>query len=132
MADEEAAPRTGSDRSSAAAWWPDGAADRSPWWPPALWWPSASCAPARRPAGAAVAFVAVAAGVGIATWPVGGRTAEQWAPDAARHVDALRRQRKVRRREPFATLRFLDIDLARDGPTPVSRLAGTPPDRVAR
>jgi hypothetical protein len=64
-------------------------------------------------AGAVVAFVAVAAGVVTATWPVGGRTAEEWAPDAARHVDTLRRQRRVRGREPFATLRFLHVDLTR-------------------
>ena len=56
------------------------------------------------PAGAFMAFLAVAAGVGTATWPVGGRTAEQWAPDAARHVDTLRRQRRMPRRAPFATL----------------------------
>jgi hypothetical protein len=67
------------------------------------------------PAGAVIAFVAVAAGVIVATWPVAGRTAEQWAPEAARHVDALRRQRKMGRRQPFATLRLLDIDLTRAG-----------------
>src|SRR6202167_2754370 len=64
------------------------------------------------PAGAAVAFVAVAAGVVTATWPLGGRTAEQWVPDAVRHVDALRRQRKVPGRTPFASLRFLDVAMA--------------------
>ena len=69
-------------------------------------------------AGAALAFVAVAAGVVVATWPVAGRTAEQWVPDAARHLEALRRQRKIRRRQPFATLRFLDVDLAATGPVP--------------
>jgi Putative type VII ESX secretion system translocon, EccE len=68
--------------------------------------------------GAALAFTAVVAGVAVATWPLAGRTAEQWAPDAARHVEALRRQRKLSRRHPFATLRFLDIDLARAGTTP--------------
>ena len=66
-------------------------------------------------AGAALAFVVVAAGVTVATWPVAGRTAEQWAPDAVRHLDALLRQKKLRRRQPFATLRFLDIDLAGTG-----------------
>jgi hypothetical protein len=72
------------------------------------------------PVGVAVAFVAVAGAVGIATWPIGGRTVEEWAPDAARHVDTLRRRRKVRRRQPFATLRFLHVDLARM-PTPSVR-----------
>jgi len=78
-------------------------------------------------AGAAVAFLAVAVGVGTATWPVGGRTTEEWAPDAARHVDAVLRQRRVRRREPFATLRFLEIDLTRAGAVPAPRRAGAPP-----
>ncbi len=64
-------------------------------------------------AGVAGAFLAVAAGVVAATWPVAGRTAEEWAPDAARHVDTIRRQKKVSRRQPFATLRFLHVDLGR-------------------
>jgi hypothetical protein len=63
------------------------------------------------PAGAAVAFLAVAFGVAVATWPVGGRTAEEWAPDAVRHVEAIGRQRRLRRRQPFASLRFLHVDL---------------------
>jgi hypothetical protein len=73
-------------------------------------------------AGVAAAFVAVAAGVVTATWPFAGRTAEQWAPEAARHVDVLRRRHKVRRREPFATLRVLDIDMtpASSAPAPPS------------
>jgi hypothetical protein len=78
------------------------------------------------PAGVAVAFVAVVAGVAAATWPFAGRTAEEWAPDAARHIDALRRQRKMRRRAPFATLRLIDIDLARTAtavPVPLRRSA---------
>ncbi len=66
-------------------------------------------------AGAAVAFVAVAAGVMVATWPVAGRTAEQWAPDAVRHVGTLLRQKKLTGRQPFAALRFLDIDLTGTG-----------------
>jgi len=68
------------------------------------------------PAGAAVAFLAVALGVATATWPVGGRTAEQWAPDAARHVDTVRHRRRLRRREPFATVRVLGIDLGATSP----------------
>jgi hypothetical protein len=72
-------------------------------------------------AGAALAFVSVAAGVAIATWPVSGRTVEQWAPEAARHVDTLRRQRKVGRHEPFATLRLLAIDVSPLSTTPVRR-----------
>ena len=38
------------------------------------------------PVGAVVAVAALAIGVGVATWPIGGRTAEEWAPDAFRHV----------------------------------------------
>ena len=36
--------------------------------------------------GLVVALAVVALGVGIATWPVAGRTAEEWAPDAVRHA----------------------------------------------
>lgn len=64
------------------------------------------------PIGVAGAFVAVAAGVVTATWPVAGRTVEQWAPEAARHLDALRHRRKIRRRQPFATVCVLDVDMA--------------------
>jgi hypothetical protein len=39
-----------------------------------------------------VALVALAIGVGVATWPIAGRTAEQWAPDAFRHVTTLGRR----------------------------------------
>jgi hypothetical protein len=60
----------------------------------------------------------VAAGVATATWPVGGRTVEQWVPDAVRHVDALRRRKRVPGRTPFATLRFLDVDMAPAGGAP--------------
>jgi len=63
------------------------------------------------PLGVAVAFMAVASGVAAATWPVAGRTVEEWAPDAARHVDAVRRRRRIMRRHAFATLCFLDVDL---------------------
>jgi len=75
------------------------------------------------PGGVALAFVAVAAGVAAATWPVAGRTVEEWAPDAARHVDVLRRQRKLRRRQPFATLRFFHVDLTGSEVAPGRRRA---------
>ncbi|HXQ43008.1 MAG TPA: SCO6880 family protein [Acidimicrobiales bacterium] len=67
------------------------------------------------PLGAVVAFTAVAAGVATATWPLRGRTAEQWAPDAARHVDVIRAQRKQQRRQPFATMVLLPVDLGATG-----------------
>jgi hypothetical protein len=63
------------------------------------------------PAGVVVAFLAVAVGVAAATWPVRGRTAEEWAPDALRHIEAVGHQRSLRRRQPFASLRFLHVDL---------------------
>ncbi|HVC72009.1 MAG TPA: SCO6880 family protein [Acidimicrobiales bacterium] len=65
--------------------------------------------------GVAGAFVAVAAAVAAATWPVAGRTVEEWAPDAARHADVLRGRRKVGCRHPFATLRYLQVDLTAAG-----------------
>jgi hypothetical protein len=84
-------------------------------------------------AGVAAAFVAVAAGVAGATWPVAGRTAEQWAPEAARHIDALRRRHKVRRRQPFATLSVLAIDMTTtataSGPRSDRRWQRRPGDR---
>ncbi len=79
------------------------------------------------PVGAVVAFVAVAVGVATATWPVGGRTAEQWAPDAARHVDAVRRRRRLRHREPFATMRVLRVDLGATGTVGDRPRTPTPP-----
>jgi hypothetical protein len=64
------------------------------------------------PAGALAALAVVAVGLVAATWPIGGRTAEQWVPDAVRHLDAVGRRRRLSRRRIFGTLRFLDVDLA--------------------
>jgi hypothetical protein len=69
------------------------------------------------PLGVALALGAVAGAVTAATWPFAGRTAEEWAPEAVRHADTVRRQRRLRRNQPFASLRLLDVDLsAADGP----------------
>jgi hypothetical protein len=38
------------------------------------------------PLGVVLAIVLFAAGVGVATWPVMGRTPEEWAPDLLRHL----------------------------------------------
>ena len=70
------------------------------------------------PLGVALALGAVGGAVTAATWPFGGRTVEEWAPEAVRHADTVRRQRKLRRNQPFASLRLLDVDLsATDGPS---------------
>jgi hypothetical protein len=78
-----------------------------------------------RPSGVGVilAFMALAVGVAVAVWPIGGRTVEEWAPDAARHVDNLRLQRRARRNRPFDSLRFLGVDL-----TPSGVVRGDPGD----
>jgi len=60
--------------------------------------------------GAVAALVVVGAAVGAATWPVGGRTLEEWAPDAVRHASGARRRRRVRT-DPFARLRVLPVEL---------------------
>lgn len=63
-------------------------------------------------AGAALALVAVAVGAAVAAWPIAGRTAEEWAPDAVRFVAGeSRRRRAVRRDDPFASLRLLSVTL---------------------
>lgn len=66
------------------------------------------------PAGAGAALVIVALAVGAATWPIAGRTAEEWAPDAVRHAMGVRSRRPART-DPFATLSVIDVDLGGDG-----------------
>lgn len=56
-------------------------------------------------AGVAVAVAFLAAGVAAASWPVAGRTAEEWAPDALRF--AAGRLRRLRR--DGAVFRWLDL-----------------------
>jgi hypothetical protein len=90
--------------------------------------------------GLIAAVSAVALGVGIATWPVAGRTTEEWAPDALRHLvgstranpGGRRRTGRSRDRRPgnrpsvvpraFASLRILEAqidDCAARGPVAV-------------
>ncbi|HUC36532.1 MAG TPA: SCO6880 family protein [Acidimicrobiales bacterium] len=65
--------------------------------------------------GAVVALVALGASVALAMWPVGGRTLEQWTPDALRYAtDSSRRRRD--RSDPFGTLELLTVELASPGP----------------
>jgi hypothetical protein len=58
-----------------------------------------------------VALVIVAAGVATATWPLSGRTVEEWAPDAARHAAAVSGGRR-RRGNPFAGVHLVRVDIA--------------------
>jgi len=70
--------------------------------------------------GALVALGLVGTAVAAATWPVGGRTVEEWAPDALRHATGTNRRRHMRT-DPFATLRLVPVDLATSGPIGSSR-----------
>ncbi|MHB8681411.1 MAG: SCO6880 family protein [Acidimicrobiales bacterium] len=59
--------------------------------------------------GVVVALLVVAVAVAASTWPVAGRTVEEWAPDAVRHAAVLA-GRRVRRPPPlFGTLRVLAV-----------------------
>ena len=71
--------------------------------------------------GAVVSFAVVAVAVVVATWPVGGRTTEQWAPDAARHAATTVRQHRHDRQRPLAgiVVRAVELD-------PGSARAGSP------
>lgn len=62
-------------------------------------------------AGAVVCVVLVATAVALATWPVGGRSVEEWAPDAVRYAGGAVRDRRSRRTDPFSTLQLLSVEL---------------------
>ena len=79
------------------------------------------------PPGIAVAVAVVGAAVGVATWPIGGRTAEEWAPDALRHASRTLSRRAGRRARPFGALALLPVELRHGG-----RRAGVLVDRTAR
>ena len=61
--------------------------------------------------GVLAALLVVGLAVAVATWPFAGRTAEEWAPDAVRHVAAATAARGHRRAAPFATLRLLSAEV---------------------
>ncbi len=61
------------------------------------------------PLGVVAALATLAIGVGVATWPIAGRTAEEWTPDALRHVAALGR-RSGRGPGPFSGIRLVPVD----------------------
>jgi len=60
------------------------------------------------------AVMALGIGVGVATWPLAGRTAEQWAPDAWRHLVALG-LRSRRGPGPFTGVRLIRVDPGTSG-----------------
>ncbi|MHB8330242.1 MAG: SCO6880 family protein [Acidimicrobiales bacterium] len=65
--------------------------------------------------GIALSLAVVTLAVAAATWPLAGRTAEEWAPDAVRH--ALSVSRRARRRTPlFGTVRVMSVEVE-DGRT---------------
>ncbi len=66
------------------------------------------------PLGVVVALAVLAVGVGVATWPISGRTAEEWAPHVLRH--AARRGRRSRdRTSPFAGVHLIEVDPSAGG-----------------
>jgi len=66
------------------------------------------------PLGVVLALAVLAVGVGVATWPISGRTAEEWAPHVLRH--AARRGRRSRdRTSPFAGVDLIEVDASAEG-----------------
>jgi hypothetical protein len=61
------------------------------------------------PLGVIAALAALAVGVGVATWPISGRTAEEWAPDALRHASSLGRRPRGRA-GPFFGVHLIRVD----------------------
>lgn len=62
-------------------------------------------------AGVAGALALVGLSVALATWPVAGRSVEEWAPDAVRHASgALGRRPRRGERSPFSTLQVLVVE----------------------
>jgi hypothetical protein len=61
--------------------------------------------------GVVVALAALAIGVGVATWPIAGRTAEQWAPEALRHALTRLRGSPAGAR-PFSGVHLIRVDVA--------------------
>jgi hypothetical protein len=65
------------------------------------------------PFGVGLALVSLAVGVAVATWPIAGRTTEEWVPDALRHASTRRRPR--RRSSPFSDVNLIRVDLGARG-----------------
>jgi len=64
--------------------------------------------------GVVLALAVLAVGVGVATWPISGRTAEEWAPDALRHV-AARVRRSRDRASPFVGVHLVEVNPSAQG-----------------
>jgi len=64
--------------------------------------------------GVVLALAALAVGVGIATWPISGRTAEEWVPDALRHA-AARVHRSRDRAGPFVGVHLVEVNPSAEG-----------------
>ena len=73
--------------------------------------------------GVVLALVIVGIGVAAATWPIGGRTLEEWTPAVLRHV-AMSRHGHGGRRRPFAGLRLMRVDTGAPDERPRRRAAG--------
>ncbi len=113
---------TGSGPSNDAASWRVGAAGRSPRVAVALTLGVGVLRISPSPVGVAVALVALAVGVAIATWPIAGRTAEEWVPDVLRHAAAAGRGSRGAP-GPFTGVRLIRVD---PGPAGAGTGAGTP------
>src|SRR5579863_7394412 len=75
----------------------------------------------------AVAVVAVGSSLALATWPIAGRTGDEWLPDVARHGARVAAGRKWRegpkstgngaknaKKGPFSSLRILQVDVGHE------------------
>lgn len=62
--------------------------------------------------GALLAVVVVGAAVAFSTWPLAGRSAEQWTPVVASH---LARRLGIRRRGPLSTLELAEVPVGATG-----------------
>ncbi|HXX89086.1 MAG TPA: SCO6880 family protein [Acidimicrobiales bacterium] len=80
--------------------------------------------------GLAVALGTIAGAVGIATWPFGGRTVEQWTPDAVRFALGARSVPWRHPLAPFAHLHVLEPSVCGEGGATTS--VGVLHDRAAR
>ena len=89
------------------------------------------------PVAIGVALACLALGVFVATWPVAGRTVEEWVPDALRHVAGARRTTRGRG-SPFHGIGMLRVELtarrgaSAGGPEAGPAWAGVLHDRRAR
>jgi hypothetical protein len=69
-------------------------------------------------AGVGLAVVVVAASIAAATWPVAGRTVEEWAPDALRYAAGVDRAR-FRATGPLRWLELVSVEVDPVGPVGV-------------